>query len=68
MVFTLAQWDMVQQEKISVGAAPVRPTELREKFDLRVCSSGKVQFGFTTGYEEVEQILEENPLKPFDLQ
>lgn len=28
MIFTLAEWDLIQQEKLSLGAAPIGPTEL----------------------------------------
>ncbi|TJX60675.1 hypothetical protein E8P77_19770, partial [Soehngenia saccharolytica] len=28
MIFTLSQWDLIQEEKTSVGAAPINPSEL----------------------------------------
>ncbi|HWQ71164.1 MAG TPA: hypothetical protein VN370_02480 [Desulfitobacteriaceae bacterium] len=28
MIFTLAQWNTVQGEELSVGAAPIAPSEL----------------------------------------
>jgi hypothetical protein len=60
MVFTITQWDLVQQEKISVGAAPMPPSEMGR--------NSTYVFALPAGFEEVEQILAENPLKPFDLQ
>jgi len=68
MVFTQAQWDKVQQEKISLGAAPIGPTELGKNSTYVFALPARYNFDSLTGYKEVEQILEENPLKPFDLQ
>jgi len=68
MVFTLAQWDKVQQEKISLGAAPIGPTELGKNSTYVFALPARYNFDSLTGYKEVEQILEGNPLKPFNLQ
>ncbi|MBP1743818.1 MAG: hypothetical protein H6Q58_796 [Firmicutes bacterium] len=68
MVFTIAQWDLVQQEKMSVGAAPMPPSELGRNSTCVFALPARYNYAFPAGFEEVEQILEENPLKPFDLQ
>ena len=68
MVFTLGQWELVQQEKMSVGAAPVPPSELGRNSTYVFALPARYNYAFPAGFEEVEQILEENPLKPFDLQ
>jgi hypothetical protein len=68
MVFTQAQWEKVQQEKISLGAAPIGPTELAKNSTYVFALPARYNFDSLTGYKEVEQILTENPLKPFDLQ
>jgi hypothetical protein len=68
MVFKQAQWDKVQQEKISLGAAPIGPTELGKNSTYVFALPARYNFDSLTGYKEVEQILTENPLKPFDLQ
>jgi len=68
MVFTLAQWDKVQQEKISLGAAPIGPAELGRNSTYVFALPARYNYDFLTGYQEVEQILKENPLKPFNLQ
>lgn len=68
MVFTMAQWDKVQQAKISLGAAPIGPTELGRNSTYVFALPARYNFDFLTGFEEVEQILAGNPLKPFDLQ
>ena len=68
MVFTLAQWDKVLQENISLGAAPIGPTELGRNSTYVFALPARYNFDFLTGYQEIEQILAENPLKPFNLQ
>jgi len=68
MVFTLAQWDKVQQEKISLGAAPIGPTELGKNSTYVFALPARYNFDNLPGYQEVEKIMEGNPLKPFNLQ
>ena len=68
MVFNMAQWDKVQQGKINQGAAPIGPAELGKKTTYVFALPARYNYDFLTGYQEVEQILTENPLKPFNLQ
>ena len=65
MVFTLAQWALVQQEKLSVGAAPIPPTELGRNATYAFALPARYNYAFPTGYEEVERILEGRPLQGF---
>ena len=65
MVFTLAQWALVQQEKLSVGAAPIPPTELGRNATYVFALPARYNYAFPTGYEEVEKILEGTPLQGF---
>lgn len=64
MVFTLDQWDMLQQDKFHIGAAPVGPRELGRNGGFVFALPARYNYAFPTGYEEVESILEDNPLKP----
>lgn len=68
MVFTIAQWQLVSEEKISLGAAPIGPTELGRNSKYVFALPARYNFDSLTGYQEVEQIMEKNPLKAFDLQ
>lgn len=68
MIFTLPQWDKVQQEKISLGAAPVKPTELDRNTTFVFALPARYNFDFLTGFREIEQILQENPLTAFNLE
>jgi hypothetical protein len=65
MVFTLAQWDSLQQDKFHIGAAPIGPSELGNNTKYVFALPARYNFSFPTGYEEVEKILEGNPLKAF---
>ena len=68
MAFTITQWDLVQQEKLSVGAAPTPPSELGRNSTYVFALPARYNYSFPTGFEEVEQILEEKPLKPLELE
>lgn len=67
MVFTIAQWNLVQQEKLSVGAAPMPPSELGRNSTYVFALPARYNYAFPYGFEEVEQILAEKPLTPFEL-
>ncbi len=65
MIFTLNQWNLVQQEKLSVGAAPIGPTELGRNSTYVFALPARYNFAFPTGFEEVEKIIEGHPLKAY---
>jgi hypothetical protein len=65
MVFILTQWELLQQEKFHIGAAPVGPSELGRNTGYVFALPARYNYSFPTGYEEVEKILESNPLKTF---
>ncbi|MDD2432185.1 MAG: hypothetical protein PHX01_00520 [Clostridia bacterium] len=63
MVFTLNQWNSLQQEKFHIGAAPIGPKELDRNEQYIFALPARYNYAFPTGYEEVESILEGNPLR-----
>jgi beta-lactamase regulating signal transducer with metallopeptidase domain len=63
MVFTLDQWNLLQQGKISIGAAPIGPSELGRNNIYVFALPARYNFTFLTGYKEVEEILNNHPLK-----
>ena len=65
MVLTLAQWDSVQQIKFHIGAAAILPSELGRNIRYVFALPARYNYVFPTGWEEVEKILEGNPLKAF---
>jgi hypothetical protein len=65
MIFTLSQWDSLQQEKFFIGAAPVGPSELGRNTIYVFALPARYNYSFLLGFEEVEKILESKPLKTF---
>lgn len=66
MIFTLAQWGSLQQEKFHIGAAPLSPSELGRNTRYVFALPARYNYAFPTGYEEVEDILKSSPLQPID--
>ena len=62
MIFTLKQWNSLQQEKFHIGAAPIGPSELGRNSRYVFALPARYNFAFPQGYEEVEDILNSNPL------
>jgi len=67
MVFTLAQWNSLQQDKFHIGAAPINPSELGRNNKYVFALPARYNFAYPTGYEEVEQILNGKPLQAFKI-
>jgi hypothetical protein len=65
MIFTLDQWQLIEQEQLAVGAAPIGPTELGRNAKYVFALPARYNFAFPTGYEEVETIMSGQPLKAF---
>ena len=63
MVFTLNQWNLLQQEKFHIGAAPIGPSELGRNNSFVFALPARYNFAYPTGYQEVEEILKTHPLK-----
>jgi len=66
MIFTLQQWEALQLEKFHIGAAPIGPKELGRNSKYVFALPARYNFAFPTGYEEVEKIIESQPLKPIE--
>ncbi|MEG6523304.1 hypothetical protein [Desulfotomaculum sp. 1211_IL3151] len=64
MIFTFDQWDSLQQEKFHIGGAPMGPMELGRNSRYVFALPARYNYAFPTGYEEVETILNRNPLLP----
>lgn len=66
MVFSLSQWKLLEQGKISVGAAPIGPKELARDSKYVFALPARYNYAFPAGFEEVEEILAGNPLETQD--
>jgi hypothetical protein len=67
MFFTLKEWNDLQVDKFHIGAAPINPRELGRNNVYVFALPARYNFAYLTGYEDVEKILEGNPLHPFDI-
>jgi hypothetical protein len=67
MVFTLDQWDALEQGKFHIGAAPVGPRELGRNSRYLFALPARYNYAFPTGHEEVEDILNGNPLEAVEV-
>jgi len=63
MVFTLSQWDSLLQDKFHIGAAPINPSRLGSNANYVFALPARYNFAFLPGYEEVDSILQNNPLQ-----
>jgi hypothetical protein len=65
MVFTLAQWEKVDKEEISVSAANMRPAELDRNCRYVFALPPRYNYGFFEGYEEVALIIDSDVVQAF---
>jgi hypothetical protein len=63
MIITLKQWDALQNEKFHISAAPIGPSELGRNDKYVFALPPRYNYAFPLGHEEVEKILNGNPLK-----
>lgn len=64
MVFTMAQWKKIDNEEMSVSAAPVGPSELGRNSKFVFALPPRYDFGDGEAKEEVYAILNGHPLQP----
>ena len=64
MIFTRAQWKLVQNDELAVSAAPFPPCELAHNTQYAFALPPRYNYAFETGYEEVGKILARNSLSP----
>ena len=67
MIFTHTQWDLLQQEKFHIGAAPIGPSELGRNSAYVFALPARYNYAFPAGFEEVEEILKSKPLRPVEI-
>jgi len=62
MILTLKQWQDLQNDEFHIGAAPVNPTMLGENYQYVFALPARYNFALLPGYEEVDRIIENDPL------
>lgn len=65
MVFTMAQWDLVEEGKLVVSAAPIGPIELGHNAKYVFALPPRYGYAFSAGWEEVNDIIQSDPLQTF---
>lgn len=65
MIFSLDQWKSLQQGTFHIGAAPINPSKLGQNATTVFALPARYNFSFPTGFEEVEKILQNNPLQAY---
>ncbi len=63
MIFTISEWNDIQNDKFHIGAAPVGPKEITRNSKYVFAVQARYNFAFPIGFEEVEEILNSNPIK-----
>jgi hypothetical protein len=63
LVFTVDQWDSLQRGDWWIGAAPIGPSELARNSQYVFALAARYNYAFLEGWEEVERILQANPLE-----
>lgn len=63
MVFTRKQWDAIERDDFHIGAAPIGPSELGRNHKHVFALPARYNFGYLTGFEEVDQIVRSNSLQ-----
>ncbi|MGE4283456.1 MAG: stalk domain-containing protein [Clostridia bacterium] len=64
MIFTLDQWNSLQNQEFHIGGAPMGPSELGRNAKFIFALPARYNYAFPEGYEGVEDILESNPIQP----
>lgn len=62
MVLTTEQWQAIEREEFHIGAAPIGPRKIGQNAKYVFAIPARYNFGFLTGFEEVEEILASDPL------
>jgi len=58
MVFTIEQWNAMNNDEFHIGAAPINPSELARNSKYVFGLPARYNFAFLTGFEEVQQIID----------
>jgi hypothetical protein len=65
MVFTKAQWKLVEEDKIILSAAPVGPNELGRNAKFVFALPPRFNGAGIEGWQEVDEIIQNHPLHAF---
>lgn len=66
LIFTTAQWNAYTAEQFSIGAAPIKATELARNTTYVFALPARWNFDYSLGYEEAQDIMNGSPLRAFE--
>ncbi|MFU0831353.1 MAG: DUF4878 domain-containing protein [Oscillospiraceae bacterium] len=66
LVFTLQQWDEIQNEQFHIGAAPIGPSELDRNSQYVFALPARYNFASLPGSEEVDDLIRNGAIKATD--
>lgn len=66
MVLTTSQWQKIMLGELSVGAAPIPPSQLGSNSKYVFALPARYNYSYLRDWEEVSIIIENNPLKAFE--
>ena len=64
MIFTVDQWNSLEQGLFHIGPAPINPSELGRNSSYVFALPARYNYAFPPGYQEVEKIFANKPLQP----
>ena len=67
LIFTTSQWNSYVAENFSIGAAPIKASELARNNKYVFALPARWDFDYSLGYQEAESIIQTNPLHSFNL-
>jgi hypothetical protein len=65
MVFTKAQWQLIEEHRLIVSAAGIGPNEIGRNKKYVFALPPRYNYALIDGWEEVNEIIQHHPLKPF---
>ena len=63
MIFTKAQWRLIEEGKLIVSAAPIRPSEPGRNIKYVFALPPRFNYAFIAGWQEVDDIIQRHPLR-----
>lgn len=67
LIFTTSQWNAYIAEQFSIGAAPIKATELARNTTYVFALPARWDFDYSLGYEEAQDTMNGSPLRAFEV-
>jgi hypothetical protein len=64
MVFTHAQWALIEDDRLIISAAPIGPSEIARNSNYVFATPPRYNYALATGWQEVAQLIQQHPIQP----